>query len=300
MRIDVVMPTYNSNKGIFPLVLESIRRYVPLNRLIVVDRYSSDGTVELIKEKFPDALIIQTSASLGYARYIGIKFVETEWFAFIDSDVIVLPQWFRVLSGFMKHERIGAVEGSYIQLADILYTQEFRLIIDIYKYINNSILDNQVSLIKYKLPLSKMNILNILKNGLTDVRPIFNNSLIRTEAVKDWVPNPYLNAYEDLAVAQHIIRRGYYWLTINIPLVLHGNPPRSNLNKLRASIRKGLWEGAGIKYTGIPRDFVALYTVTRLLGALYRLVRNKDPFNLAMRIAFLLSLPSNKYLVVKR
>jgi hypothetical protein len=69
---------------------------------------------------------------------------------------------------------------------------------------------------------------------------------------------------------------------------------------MRASVRKGLWEGAGIKYAGIPHSYIAIYAVTRLLGSMYRLVKYKDPFNLAMRVAFIISLPSNKYLVVKR
>ena len=289
MRIDVVMPTYNSNKGIFSLVLESIRRYVPLNRLIVVDRYSNDGTVELIREKFPDALVIQTSASLGYARHIGIRFVETEWFAFIDSDVIVLPTWFNVVSKYTKYDKVGAIESSYVNINFLTAKQSLDL--------NDAVRINRAV---RRLSLEELSANTVIKHGFIHARSSLDIALVRKDSVKDWVPNPYLNAYEDLAITQHVIRKGYYWLFIDAPLALHGNPPRSNLDKLRASIRKGLWEGAGIKYAGIPRDFIALYAVTRLLGAVYRLIKHNDPFNLAMRIAFLLSLPSNRYLVVRR
>ncbi len=85
-----------------------------------------------------------------------------------------------------------------------------------------------------------------------------------------------------------------------MPLAIHGNPPRDNLDKMKASIRKGLWEGAGIKYADVPHNYIIIYAVARLLGSIYRLVKYRDPFNLAMRVAFLISLPSNKYLVVKR
>jgi hypothetical protein len=85
------------------------------------------------------------------------------------------------------------------------------------------------------------------------------------------------------------------------PVALHGAPPRDILSKLKSSIRKGLWEGAGIKYTGIPKDFIILYSLSRLGGAVVRLVKDKDVFDLAMRLAFLISLlSSDKYLSPSR
>jgi glycosyltransferase involved in cell wall biosynthesis len=210
MRIDVVMPTYNSNKGLFSLVLESIRRYVPLNKLIVVDRYSSDGTVELVKEKFPDALVIRTHASLGYARYIGIRHVETEWFAFIDSDVLVLPNWFNTVSRYVRYEKVGAVESSYMNIQDISRNQSIELI----KW-SNKIDTNHV--VMGRLLLEELNANAIIKHGFVYARSSLDIALVRRDAVKDWVPNPYLNAYEDLALTQHVIKKGYYWLLLMCP-----------------------------------------------------------------------------------
>jgi glycosyltransferase involved in cell wall biosynthesis len=51
-EIDVVMPTWNSNKPYFEQVIKLIKEHVPVPRFIVVDRFSRDGTLSVI-EIFP-------------------------------------------------------------------------------------------------------------------------------------------------------------------------------------------------------------------------------------------------------
>jgi glycosyltransferase involved in cell wall biosynthesis len=90
--IDVVMLTKNSNKPWFRRVLAAIKREIPVHHFIVVDGYSTDGTVDVVRENFGNKVkVIETKASLGCARYLGMRAVDTEWFAFIDSDVEILP-----------------------------------------------------------------------------------------------------------------------------------------------------------------------------------------------------------------
>jgi glycosyltransferase involved in cell wall biosynthesis len=52
--------------------LSSGVQQIPLNRLIVVDKYSNDGTVELVKQYFRDkSVIVRSNAGIAHARYIG-------------------------------------------------------------------------------------------------------------------------------------------------------------------------------------------------------------------------------------
>jgi hypothetical protein len=60
--LDVVMLTNNSNKPYFRRVLNAIKREIPVH----------------------------------CSRYVGMKLVDTEYFAFIDSDVKILSGWFEV------------------------------------------------------------------------------------------------------------------------------------------------------------------------------------------------------------
>lgn len=88
MKLDVVMPTLNSvsrlGEEIFRKVLKETVSQIPINRFLVIDDGSRDGTVELLEEF--DAVVISGLKSLGKAREIGIQKAETEWFYFIDDD----------------------------------------------------------------------------------------------------------------------------------------------------------------------------------------------------------------------
>lgn len=111
---DVVMITKNS---LYPCLNESISsiiRNVPLDHLIVVDSFSTDGTTGLLEEfrkKGIKIKIIRRECKRGKAREIGIREVRSEWFAFVDSDVILAENWY---GDIIKHIRpdVGAIEGN--------------------------------------------------------------------------------------------------------------------------------------------------------------------------------------------
>ncbi len=110
-KIDVVMITKNSEKPCLKESLNSIVHNLPLKRLIVVDSFSSDGTLGVINELVADKKIVQAEAGRGKAREIGIGEVHTDLFAFVDSDVILSDGWYAKII-FHLEPRIGAVEGN--------------------------------------------------------------------------------------------------------------------------------------------------------------------------------------------
>jgi glycosyltransferase involved in cell wall biosynthesis len=101
-KIDVVMPTWNSSKPYFEQVIKFIKDNVPVHKFVVVDRFSKDGTLDVIKKYFPDAVIIQTNANLAIARKIGILHTDCEFIGFIDDDVFITKEWFPRLYNLMK------------------------------------------------------------------------------------------------------------------------------------------------------------------------------------------------------
>jgi len=77
-KVDVIICTWNSNKPWFKRCLYSIKHEIPLCHLIVIDRFSSDETQNVIKKIFPPAIIIESNLNLGKARAEAIKYVDTE------------------------------------------------------------------------------------------------------------------------------------------------------------------------------------------------------------------------------
>lgn len=108
IKTDVLLMTYNSAKYLDEC-LECIKKTVPVNRIIAVDHYSTDGTIQIL-EKY-GAEIHQENVGLGYARQLSIDLAETETVTFIDSDIVFhSPKWwYKAYNLLHSDPKIGAV-----------------------------------------------------------------------------------------------------------------------------------------------------------------------------------------------
>lgn len=107
-KIDVVVCTKNSGRTLRQ-VLERVVKYIPVNRLIVVDGGSTDQTVEIAKE-FGAEIHFDGGRGLGYARNMALKIVETPIFAFIDSDALIPRNWMNLMKYF-KDPKVAVASG---------------------------------------------------------------------------------------------------------------------------------------------------------------------------------------------
>jgi len=110
--VDVVMLTKNSER-LLNACLKSVYENVPVKRLIVIDAFSTDATLKIFDEfnkKYGNIKIIVEKGSRGKARERGIREVGTEWFMFVDSDVILCKEWFKKASRYIG-EDVGAIWG---------------------------------------------------------------------------------------------------------------------------------------------------------------------------------------------
>jgi len=89
--IDVVMLTRNS-ECVLNECLMSVYENVPVNRLIIVDRFSADETLKIIErydKEYGNIVVLLREGTRAMARQEGIEKVVTEWFMFVDSDVVL-------------------------------------------------------------------------------------------------------------------------------------------------------------------------------------------------------------------
>ena len=137
-------------------------------------------------------VIVETSTPLAKARQRAIARVTTDWFVFLDDDIILPDDWWKRIYEvgwayrvFMpRFEHIGATQGTAIPRGlGFDYDLAFR------KHFSN-------------LPAVQE------LNG--NSRMYTHNTLIRTEAVRDWNPPDDLEAYEDYHMMLHIMKeKGY-------------------------------------------------------------------------------------------
>jgi glycosyltransferase involved in cell wall biosynthesis len=67
--------------------LAAVARSLPVHHLIVVDRFSTDGTAEIAARY--GAQVHQEESRTGYARLRALSLADTEYALFVDSDVVL-------------------------------------------------------------------------------------------------------------------------------------------------------------------------------------------------------------------
>jgi glycosyltransferase involved in cell wall biosynthesis len=195
-NVDVVVLTKNSER-VLEKCLNSIYKNIPINRLIVVDGYSTDSTLKIVekfRERYRNVVLLMDNGTRGSARMKGVKEVKTEWFVFVDSDVILCDKWFEKAKNFVKDD-VGGVWGT-----------------EIWEGIKNPI---------------------VLKLFLITTRKIFNlrggthDLLVRRKALEDINIPINLHVFEDAFIKEWIEKRGYRLVATYNPYCIHYRPPEA-------------------------------------------------------------------------
>lgn len=280
MNIDVIMLTHNSAKPFFEKCLMALKENVPINQLIVVDGNSNDNTVEIIQNVFSNPKIIFSNHSLAQARKLGISYLETPWFAFIDSDVMVAKDWFKKLSKVIT-QKTGGIQGTdqYANRSLIRY--------DKWK---KNVWRKKITHESFE-PFSIITQDSFKKNRF---RGLTHNTLIQTSCVRDWDPPTHLNVGEDHHLFLHVISKGYTWIVKNDVVCLH-----YAFLDLGENIRRGLKESQEVKNVLKHRyiskekmwidasatNYLKMFSVSCIKGLLASICEN-DPQIFLFKISF--------------
>ena len=250
MKIDVVMLTKDS-EYVLRKCLDSIYRNIPINNLIVIDGFSKDNTVKILEEfdeRYGNLRLIRDSGTRAKAREIGVRNVETEWFMFVDSDVVLCRRWFdraRKYAGV----GVGAVWG-----------------------VNVDIIPNFRSRVFYKLALHVAKKSFKIRGGLHD-------TLILRDAIKNIKIPSYLRIFEDAYVMKWIRSRGYRVQICEDAYCLHYKPPENWYWKAAVSVAKSEVK-CGLVYSGLYR-YVLYYPFFSAYWLIYNFQRIKKAYSYA-------------------
>ena len=211
--VDVVLLTKNSEK-VLEKCLTSVYENVPVNQLIVVDGYSTDSTLDIISRfnsLYHNVRVTYDNGTRATAREKGIHQVKTDWFMFIDSDVVVCKNWYQKA---LKHlnKDAGGVWG-----IEVWSTIQKEAMLKMFLRVTRKIFD--------------------LRGGTHD-------TLIRTDLVKDIVIPKNLHVFEDAYIKDWITKKGYKVIACYNPYCIHYRPQdvwtlRGSLNIIAEAIRFG-------------------------------------------------------------
>ena len=188
--IDVIILTKNNEKTL-DRCLTSVYRNVPVQRVIVIDAFSNDGTLQILKKynkKYQNITVIQEVGTRATARQTGIEQVKTDWFMFVDSDVELCEGWFEKAQYHIT-KKVGAIWG--IEVWSVIKSPG---ILKMFLWITRKIFE--------------------LRGGTHD-------TLIRHDAVIDINIPKNLHVFEDAYIKNWIVQKGYSVVACYNPYCLH-------------------------------------------------------------------------------
>jgi glycosyltransferase involved in cell wall biosynthesis len=195
-QVDVVLLTKNS-EHLLSKCLSSIYQNVPVKNLIVIDGFSTDRTLQILdkfNEKYGNISLFQMKGSRAKARTEGISRVSTDWFMFVDSDVLLCKDWYKKAQADLA-SGVGAVWGLNI---DVIPNVKDKRILKL-----QSLIARQCF---------------YLRGGMHD-------TLILRKAVEGIRIPEQLHAYEDAFIVQWIEKHGYKVSVGSDIYCLHYKPP---------------------------------------------------------------------------
>jgi GT2 family glycosyltransferase len=130
MRATVVIPTLNA-RSLLTQALEHLEAQTAPHDVVVVDNASTDGTAELLAERFPEVRVIRLDENVGFGRAVnrGVAAAETDAVVLINNDVLCEPDFLeRILEPLadggaamaagvlLQHDRPDLIDSAGIEL----------------------------------------------------------------------------------------------------------------------------------------------------------------------------------------
>lgn len=108
----IAILNYNG-KDFLEKFLPSVIQYSNNTPIYVGDNASTDGSVELIKSKFPTIHLIELLENFGYSKGYNqlLKSIDTDYIALINSDIEVTANWLLPLTTELdNNESVAAIQ----------------------------------------------------------------------------------------------------------------------------------------------------------------------------------------------
>jgi len=143
-KVSIIVLNWNGKKFL-KNCLNSLKKLTyPNMEIIIVDNYSTDGSQEFVKKKYPEFLLLENKKNYGFAKgnNIGFHASSGKYVLFLNNDTIVKPNFLEPLvEDCEKDPKIGCIQpqlrlasdksvmdqmGSFISFLGFLYHYGYR------------------------------------------------------------------------------------------------------------------------------------------------------------------------------
>jgi GT2 family glycosyltransferase len=117
--ISVVIPNYNGAvllPQVLPTVEKALRKMTMPWEIIVVDDCSTDGTIEVLQDRFPSVLVLRNEINSGFSitSNKGVRAAKFDWVLLLNSDVKLDEGYFAPLLKYAERPAVFGVMGRII------------------------------------------------------------------------------------------------------------------------------------------------------------------------------------------
>lgn len=124
--ISVIMPVYNEAAHIVEALEALYGGTVMPDEVIVADGGSTDGTVQLIRERYPQVIVVNNPRRhAAGGRNEGIKRAKGDILAFTDGDCIVDAHWVENIIRNFQENDIDGLGGKVLVATPVNHIEEY-------------------------------------------------------------------------------------------------------------------------------------------------------------------------------
>jgi len=233
--------------------------------IIVIDGGSTDGTVNMLKNEFPNVKIyLEKRVGVSHARNKALELANGDFIAFTDDDCVVTKDWLYYLVTSFSSPRIGAVGGP----VRFLYHEKIpcKLLV-------------KAALGGYDLGEKEMFVRFLITANIVIRREIFQH--IKFETILGRMGNMLFDN-EDVEFCERMLKMGYHLLYNPKAIVYHDIDLKKRVN-MKYILTRAVYSGISLhimKTKGFPSNAdLFRSTIRHTGGAFFLFLRERTVEN---------------------
>ena len=119
MKVTVIIPNYNGKHFLKPCLASLKKQTMQDFHTLVVDNASSDGSLDFMKEHFPEIEVLHLDQNYGFSAAVnaGIRHAQTPYVILLNNDTTVDPHFTEaLLHAIERSPDIFSVSSKMIQM----------------------------------------------------------------------------------------------------------------------------------------------------------------------------------------